>query len=524
MKPFVLILILLGGGFAVTEYLPELLEDQVARTVIPPEGLVAAKRGPLKVTLIENGSLVAKDSSKVDADIRGDAKITWLIEEGTTVEEGEVLCKLDPTSQEEQLEQRELDIVQAQASLDTALTDKEIQELQNQSDIENSEVAFEKAEKQLERYKKGDAPKELRNLEISISEAKTNNTKAQKKLEDSKTLFEREFINKLDYEEDDLAFNRSVVQLEAAKRDLEIFNEFTKPMTMRERTAAFAEAERSVSSTQKRTKSSLNNKEVAIVQYQKRLEKLEKQRDELIEQIEKMVLVAPIPGIVIYGDPQRPWRRESIRVGGEIWGNTTVMTLPDLRVMQVKLRVHEADISKLAEDQRVSVTLDSYPGLVLAGKVTRIATIASGDNQWDNDPEVKKFDVEVTIDSESLKIELKPGVSAKAEVFIEEKEDVLFIPLQCVFLQEGKHLAWTVGEGGDPKAVEIDPGLSNDSYIEILSGLEHGQKVLLYNPNLPTSTIETEEDEQGEDGDGGGNAEKGDSSSAGSEPSAPAAE
>jgi len=502
MKLLILIFGLGCAGLVAKEYVPDMLNDQAVQASVPQEGLVAARRGPLKVTLIENGSLVAKESSKVDADVRGDAKITWLIEEGTLVEEGEVLCKLDPTDQEEQLEQRELDIVQAQANLDTAVTDKEIQELQNESDIENADVAYEKAEKQLERYREGDAPKELRDLEIAISEAKTNNTKAEKKLSDSKKLFERDFINRFDYEEDDLAYRRSVVRLEAAKRDLEIFNEFTLPMTLRERTAAFAEAERKVSSAGKRAKSALSQKEVAVDQYQKRLEKLEKQRDELAEQIGKMTLVAPIPGIVIYGDPRQPWRRDQIRVGGEIWGNTTVVTLPDLRVMQVKLRVHEADISKLDEEQRVSVSMDSYPGLVLSGKVTRIATIASGDNQWDNDPEVKKFDVEVTIDSEGLDVELKPGVSAKAEIFIEEKEDVLFIPLQCVFLQEGKHWTWIVGQDGAPESVQIEPGLSNDAYIEILSGLEEGQQVLLYNPNLPTGNSDDQEADGVDDGVG----------------------
>jgi HlyD family secretion protein len=139
--------------------------------------------------------------------------------------------------------------------------------------------------------------------------------------------------------------------------------------------------------------------------------------------------------------------------------------------------------------------MDSYPGLVLAGSVTRIATIASGDNEWDEEPEVRNFDVEVTIESEDLDVELKPGVSAKAEIFIEEKQSVLFVPLQCVFQEEGEYRTWIVGDEGEPKAIKIKPGLSNNSYIEILEGLERGQQVLLYNPNLPSTPSEAEDAE-----------------------------
>lgn len=489
------------AGLAANHFLPDLLQDRGGQTGVPAEGLFAARVGPMKVTLIENGSLVAKESSKVNADVRGDAKITWLIEEGEAVEEGELLCKLDPTDQQESLEQRELDIVQAQANLDTAVSEKEIQETQNESDIEKAAITLEKAVKQLERYTEGDAPKERRNLEVLISEAQTNFTKAKKKYEDSKVLVERDFINQLDFEEDLIAYERREVQLEGAKRDMELYEQYTYPMTLKEREVALAEAQRNVGTVGKRAISSLRQREVAVDQYRKRLTKLEKQRDELAEQIEKMTLVAPIPGIVIYGDPRRPWRRENIRVGGEIWGDTTVITLPDLRVMQVKLRVHEADISKLADGLRVLVTMDSYPGMVLAGSVTRIATIALGDNDWDEEPEVKNFDVEVTLESEDLDVELKPGVSAKVEIFIDEKQDVLFVPLQCVFQEEGQYRTWIVGDEGEPVAIEVQPGLSNDSYIEILEGLEQGQQVLLYNPNLPSTPSKKEDTKDAGGGD-----------------------
>jgi len=144
--------------------------------------------------------------------------------------------------------------------------------------------------------------------------------------------------------------------------------------------------------------------------------------------------------------------------------------------------VHEADINKIKEEQPTTVTMDTYPGLVLHGKVTKIATIAGEPGQRHNE-EVKKFTVDITLDS-TEDMTLKPGISAKAEIFIEEKEDVLSVPLQCVFIEEGTHYCYGVGDGDEPVRIAVKPGLSNDSHIEITEGLGEGDRVLLYNPVL----------------------------------------
>jgi HlyD family secretion protein len=483
MKLPVIIVGLTLAGAGTTAYVTDSFGGDEVGEGIPEEGLFTVRRGTLNVTITENGTLVAKESRKVDSDMKGQAKITFLVEEGSEVEEGDVLCKLDTTEQEEQLEQRGLDMVKAEADLDTARTELDIQKTDNQASIEKAEIAKDKALKERERYVEGDAPKDRRNIEVKIKTARTNFTRAKKRFEDSKLLRAKDYINKSQLLEDEINFEQATVELQTAERDLELFDIYTLPMTLTEKDVAVRDGERGVETSAMRAKSTLRQREVAVDQYEKRLQKLKDQADDLTEEIEKMTLTAPGPGIVIYGDPRRPWNRDRIRVGGEIWGQTTVITLPDLRVMQVKLRVHEADINKLAVDLTAKVSMDSYPGVVLDGKVTKIASIASGDNPWDSDPEVKKFDVEITMESVNSELDLKPGISAKAETFIERRVDVLYVPIQCVFLENGKHWVY-LAEAGAPRAVEVEPGLNNDSYIEIRSGLSVGDEVLIYNPNI----------------------------------------
>ncbi|MCB9896388.1 MAG: efflux RND transporter periplasmic adaptor subunit [Planctomycetes bacterium] len=447
-------------------------------SIVPDDGLFTVRRGPLNITITENGTLVAKESAKVAPTLRGDSKIVFLAEEGSQVEEGEVVVELDADPTKEQLESRELEVVKAQADLDTAKTELEIQEGDNVAAIEKAKVALEKANMEHERYLEGDAPKQRRELQIAIEEARINFTKREKVYNDSLKLREKDYVTQSQLEEDRIAYEQSKVKLQGAERDLELFDQYTFPMGKVDKDVAVSDAERGLDTAEKRAQSQLRQKQVAVEQFEQRLQKLSKQVEDLEKDIEGMTLRAPSPGIVIYGDPRRSWWRQDIRVGAEIWGNQTILTIPDLRVMQVNLQVHEADVSKLVQGLSAKVTMDTYPGLVLDGEVTKIAALSS-----DNDQEVKKFDVEVTL-ATTGGIELRPGISAKAEIFIESKDDVLYVPLQCAFLEEGQHWAYVL-EGNTIVKRAIQPGSTNESYLEVLDGLVEGDRVLLYNPQLP---------------------------------------
>ncbi len=453
---------------------------------VPDDMLYTVIRDKLTVTITENGSLNAKESEKITFEAQRSAKITFLIEEGKSVEKDEVLCRLETTDLETELQELELNILQTEADLDTAKTELEIQQSENVANIQKAKIALTKSKNELERYRDGDAPKERRNLEVAIKEAETNFSRSKKKYEDSVRLLEQDYINKSQVEQDEIEFERADIQLAGSKRDLEIFDQYTLPMTSTDKTTAVADAQRDLDNADKRAKSTLHQKEVAVTSSTSRLSQLTKKRDKLKEMIEKFTIKSPSPGIVIYGEPNRWWYRDEIKLGGQIWGGFTLFTIPDLRVMQVNIEIHEADINKLEVGQKATVTMDTYPGLVLDGSVTKIASIAGGGGRRGRD-EVKKFSVEVTLDSTKGET-LKPGISAKAEIFIDEREDVLTAPLQCVFFEEGKHHAFVMRDGSEPVRVEVKPDLSNDSHIQIVEGLAEGDKLLLYNPRLHEAT------------------------------------
>jgi HlyD family secretion protein len=454
---------------------------------IPDDAFYIVRRGKLTVTLTENGSLLAKKSEKINFESRrGGGKITYLIEEGKNVQADEVLCRLDTQEMETQTQQLDLDIKKTEVDLKSAQTEFTIQKGENVANIEKARIAREKATKELEKYRDGEAPKERRTLEIKIKEAETNYSRAKKKYEDSVKLLQEEFISKAQVEQDEIEFERADIALSAARNDLELFEKFTLPMTMTEKQTALSDAERGLQNAELRAASTLEQKEVTVRGNEQRLGAQRKNLDELNKEIEKCTIKAPAQGIVLHGDPQQRWMNERLKLGASVWGGQTLFTIPDLRVMQVQLQVHEADINKVKEGQPATVTMDTYPGLLLKGEVTKIAQVAANQNDWGGDDDVRKFKVEITL-QDTPELVLRPGISAKAEVFIEERPDVLSVPRQAVFLEEGAHYCFLMREGKPAKTkVKID--LSSDTFTQIIDGITEGDRVLLYNPQLDAPT------------------------------------
>jgi multidrug efflux pump subunit AcrA (membrane-fusion protein) len=97
-------------------------------------------------------------------------------------------------------------------------------------------------------------------------------------------------------------------------------------------------------------------------------------------------------------------------------------------------------------------------------------------------PDLKVYDTRVVIDGTSDWI--KPGMSAEVEIIVAQLSEVLYIPLQAVNNENGEQVCYVAGLTGNARRV-IKTGEFNDSFIEVKSGLEPGDRVLLRAPVEP---------------------------------------
>lgn len=164
----------------------------------------------------------------------------------------------------------------------------------------------------------------------------------------------------------------------------------------------------------------------------------------------------------------------------------SLLTVSDLSTLIVKADLNQIDVAKVKLGQKVSVTLDALPGKSYEAVITKIAPASI----TPKDKQVDVFPVEATLTKADSNI--KPGMTADVRIHIEKKEHVLALPIEAVVKENGKQFVQKVvtGDKGKQKAekTEVKVGARNDREVEIQSGINEGEKILI----KPASSAENE--------------------------------
>jgi RND family efflux transporter MFP subunit len=434
-------------------------------------------RGDLRIVVDENGYLAAKDNVKISPKFKGQGTITVLVDEGKSVVPGDVLIEFDKTQLDTQISELENQLTQYQIEHEAAKANLEIQERDNQAAIEKAELALQMARLTLERYEQGDAPNELRKLNLAAEKATSELERAKERFQQVPELVEQGFLTRIQEEEERIRLREAEINEENAKKDLELHHAYTTRMERTKKETEVKDAERELENARKKADINLKEKQAALAQRERQVTSTQNRLEQLRTELGYCTIKAENAGIVHYGDPDQPWWRDDIKVGSTVYQGRTLVTIPDLSIMQVLLQVHEADIDRIKMDMPVVVTVDSRKGESFSGKITEIASVATS-TSW-ADESNKSFKVKVTLDSATS--DLRAGITAKAEISVETLEDVLHVPIHAIVSENGKHLAFlATGAGHDVREVQI--GKNNSRHVEVLSGLAEGDEILLYDP------------------------------------------
>ena len=181
---------------------------------------------------------------------------------------------------------------------------------------------------------------------------------------------------------------------------------------------------------------------------------------------------APAGGIVLErnvdpGDPVVPLT--SYQEG------TEMATLADMRDLLFKGTVDEIDVGKLQVGLPARLKIGALPDAVVTGRLTRIAPQAI---EKDN---AKLFEVEIELDP-SAETVLRAGYSANADLIIREQRNVVVVPERLVQFDSDGGATWVElpgnAPGADPVRADIEVGLSDGLNIEVVSGLDEGDRVV----------------------------------------------
>ncbi len=391
----------------------------------------AVKEGPFTISFHDLGSLKAERSVSVSSDI--EAKIIYLAPEGTIVKPGDKLVEFDTTELLRRVRERELAVSNAEAEVRRAKAELEILIEENKTRIAQAEktLQFNEAER--------DAAREQRDAKVKLANDK--------------------LIPRTEAEQAEINLRAKELQVEKGRMDL----------TLQQKDAESKESQK---------RADVRTKEFAL--QMARLELEEAQRH-----LKRAVLTAPAAGMVVLSKIYTPEGRRKVKEGDTPWRRMTLVSLPDLRSMQVEVAVGESDAPKLYIGMPTLIRLEAVRNRTYHGFVTDISSLATEQDPWEGGatPGKKNFDVTIQI-KESDPKNLKPGMTADVEFIVRRIEKALYVPIEAVIERNGQTYVF-VKDGKNWRRTPVKTGAYNDNFVCIIRGLRKGELVALRDPTRP---------------------------------------
>lgn len=190
------------------------------------------------------------------------------------------------------------------------------------------------------------------------------------------------------------------------------------------------------------------------------------------ERLDDYRITSPITGTAV---------EKTVKAGDNVGtgsnSNSTLCIIYDLSYLQMTLNIDELDIDNVEVGQTVNITSDAKEGQTFTGVVTKVSVVGTTSGGTTTYPVTVRID-----DTEGL----RPGMNVDAEIVLTSADDVLAIPGTAVnrgntvLITSDSPSAANALEQEAPEGyvyVQVETGVSDDSYIEVTSGLQEGDTV-----------------------------------------------
>lgn len=422
----------------------------------------SVQRGVIQVSLTEDGEVESAKPVVLKCMVAGGAQILEIVPDGTRIVEkggkkqdesdvfvGDQLVKLDDSKIKDALDQQQIKVGNAENALILA-----------EKDLSLAKIS-------MDEYEKGTFVQELQGLDAEVTIAMENLRGAENQFEYTQKMFRKGFVTKLQLEADEFAVKRSKLELSQSETKRKVLVDFTKEKMLED------------------LRSAVKTATSGVMQKQSALSLEKRSLDRITEQFKNCVIVAPKPGMVVYHKNPSRWGRSTgtqIEEGATVREHQAIVKLPDFTKMQVKVSVHESKVQQLDIGDRASITIQGY-NEPLSGVVVEIANQPEQASWFQ--AKIKEYATIVKIDE--IPPGMVPGMSAEVVIDVEERSDVLRLPVESVIEIGGKFFAWTSGtEGYEKKSLEVirstkgDARVLTDSkFIAVNAGVQENDVVVL---------------------------------------------
>jgi len=392
--------------------------------------LVRVEYGNLTNSVSASGSLVLPNKDDLTF---GSAGTVQEVNAGVddAVKKGGVLAKLDNASI--------LSLQELVASAKIALRDAQdaLQNAQTQG-VSDTQRAVEEAQQQLSNAQT-QGPLNIANAQYAVDNASQN-------YNDSLARFMSGRITAHELE-------NASTQLQTANLNLEIAKQ-NADKAVADAQDSLAAAEQALANTGPGSLD-LELKQLQVASAQADL-------DEALASLGNATIIAPFDGIV---------SAVNIVVGQKVSAGTVAIEIVDPSDVEVSTTVDEIDIAQVQQGQKATISLDALSGTEFSGEVSSISTFANSQSGVVSYP----VTIKLTVPSG---VQLRQGMSATATITTQEVDNVLLVPATAIS-SSSTNPTVTVMVNGVPEVRAVKVGQSNSQYIEIVSGLNAGDEVVV---------------------------------------------
>lgn len=299
----------------------------------------------------------------------------------------------------------------------------------------------------------------------------------------SEQLFEKGFYTQNELEQDRIDLRRRLAAQAIAWNSLLLLVNYTLPETLLTLNLEAENAELNLESVLAANEARRVREAAELTSIEAEFGLATEQLANWDRQIERGVLRAPGPGLVVYG--RMDWD-EPVYEGMEVRERQEIIILPDISSMVADIKVPESQIGRLAVGQRATLQMDAFPSRLLTGVVTAVASLP---DPAPRSQVAKVYVASVLIDGGNEGATLRPGMSSTVTIEIGTVANVLIAPITALERTGDDHFVWLETSAG-PAAARVQVGASNLTHVEIMDGLAAGDRIHLVRPpgaRLPES-------------------------------------
>ena len=363
------------------------------------------------------GEVVYTAGTDVRCEVPGTNVILQVVPEGTKVEAGDFLIKLDSSSLDEALQQKAIELTVAKADLQSS---KERLALLQKS-WENQQRLFGLFEKTLNAEKEallgndGKLVLERKQVEVQIQ-------RHQKRLELAMEARKQFFSSNADAKIAPLEIELEIADAQAGIEENKQMLRYLQGAHREKEIARFEFEYRArkseLENRLEESKANYISAHAAQEAIEMRFERLGRDYEQIKEHIEKCQIVAPSAGTVIYANDQgRRGLEVFIEPGAEVRERQTLIRLPEKDKVGVNLLIGEHDIAQVAVGQAAIVKVDALATQSFKGVVNMVARFPEPIG-WRQEDSAKKYRVLVAFEDPPKNV--RQGMTATAEIKVDE--------------------------------------------------------------------------------------------------------